>query len=142
MGDLNQNIQIKKLMKQSTAQIQEELDHLEDEFTNLVSYKEEEIEVGEWIDGRSIYRRVLTFAQNVTAYQNNWTNLQFGGVGGIISQILNATISNAGASGIGCSNALYIKVETGIIKAFNNGNNPITIPAGTNLILEYVKPPT
>lgn len=39
--------------------LEEDLEHLEDEYTNLVSYKEEETEIGEWVDGSSIYRKVI-----------------------------------------------------------------------------------
>lgn len=59
MGVMNNKIEIDKLRKGSGgADLEERLSHLEDEFTKLATYSStEEKSIGEWVDGKTIYRK-------------------------------------------------------------------------------------
>lgn len=61
MGVIRNKIKIEDLEKQGGSEIETRLSHLEDEYTNLVSYKEDETAIGEWVDGKTLYRRVIEF---------------------------------------------------------------------------------
>lgn len=75
MGVVHNRIRIDELEKGGGGTIEERLSHLEDEYTTLASYSDDEQLVGEWYDGSHLYRKVIK-AENFNAQGKSETPLE------------------------------------------------------------------
>lgn len=77
MGVVHNRIRIDEIEKSGGGSIEERLTHLEDEYTNLVTYKTEEVAIGEWVDGSTIYKKVIYFDQTAHTNPSTWINTNY-----------------------------------------------------------------
>lgn len=110
--------------------VQQAIDELHDEIEIGNIYVADETKIGEWIDGSSIYRQIITLPSTVSGAASSWIDIA--DIPGV-TKIIKCTIIDS--TGVAFYPALGVKAADKIqIMHFRNA----TVTVG-QVILEYLK---
>lgn len=102
---------------------------------NIADYSTSEKAVGKWIDGRTVYQKVILINDTIS---NSWVDADtISGIARIISAEF--LVYEGGARGSGVRQGLFAEISTvdvGVVKIFNNTGYNIQVDY---VILKYIK---
>ena len=103
----------------------------------LQTYSTEETKIGTWIDGKTVYRRVVVLPSSVTVPNNTWTTIYTDAFIGNISQIITANYVNT--SNGGAYNFFYMKPSGNDLQYYFPGSGNLSLESGVAFVITYIK---
>lgn len=108
--------------------------------SNMSKYSTNEVKIGTWIDGKPLYRKVISFTPAGNIPANTWTTL-FNYTFTNLKQLIKSTVLNTDSTNTGEMNWLTVQYfsNDNAFKGLNTRNMTVTLPTNSLIIVEYTK---
>lgn len=100
-------------------------------------YSTDEQIVGTWVDGKTLYEKVITLTSTTNVRNANWTTIYTDSSIGNISQLVKVLYINSENSGV--YDAFYYKPDGNNLQAILIASGNFNFVSGNKLILQYTK---